>query len=92
MKSKIITNGILRAIGIILGLSLFLYFLFQIRSVIVYIIIAAVLSLIGRPIIRFLKHKLKFPNTLAVVSTMILFLGMLFGLISMFIPLIVKQS
>ncbi len=92
MKSKIIANGILRAIGIILGIGLFLYFLFEIRSVIVYIVIAAVLSLIGRPIIRFLKHKLKFPNTLAVVSTMGLFLGMLFGLISMFIPLIIKQG
>jgi predicted PurR-regulated permease PerM len=55
-------------------------------------VIAAVLSLIGRPIIRFLKRKLKFPNTLAVVSTMTLFLGMLFGLISMFIPLIIKQG
>ena len=92
MNSKTISNGILRAIAIILGITLLLYFLFKIKSVIVYVIIAAVLSLIGRPIIRFLKRKLKFPNTLAVASTMILFLGMLFGLISMFVPLIVKQG
>ena len=59
MTSKHISNGILRALGIILGISLLLYFLFEIQSVIVYIIIAAVLSLIGRPIIRFLKYKLK---------------------------------
>ena len=92
MNSKIIANGILRALAIILGVGLFLYFLYQIKSVIIYIVIAAVLSLIGRPIIRFLKRKLKFPNTIAVVSTMVLFLGMLFGLISMFIPLIIKQG
>tara|TARA_R110002073_G_scaffold72537_1_gene177751 strand:+ start:791769 stop:792851 length:1083 start_codon:yes stop_codon:yes gene_type:complete len=92
MNSKTITNGILRALGVIVGILLLLYFLYEIRSVIIYIIIAAVLALIGRPIIRFLKRKLKFPNTLAVVTTMALFLAMLFGLISMFIPLIIKQG
>ncbi|NNC69202.1 MAG: AI-2E family transporter [Flavobacteriaceae bacterium] len=92
MNSKTISNGILRALGIILGIGLLLFFLYQVRSVIIYIIIAAVLSLIGRPVVRFLKRKLKFPNTLAVVVTMVLFLIMVFGLISMFIPLIIKQG
>lgn len=92
MNSKTISNGILRALGIILGFALIIYFFYQIRSVVIYIIVAAVLSLIARPIIRFLKLKLKFPNTLAVVTAMILFLGMLFGLFSMFVPLIAKQS
>ncbi len=92
MNSKIIANGILRAIAIILGLILLLYFLFKIQSVLVYIIIAAVLSLVARPIIIFLRRKFKFPNILAVVVSMLLFLGLIFGLISMFIPLIVKQG
>ncbi len=92
MNSKIIANGILRAIAIILGVALLLYFLYKIQSVLIYIIIAAVLSLIARPIIFFLRQKLKFPNTLAVVVSMLLFLGLVFGLISMFIPLIVKQG
>ena len=92
MNSKIIANGILRAIAVILGVALLLYFLYMIQSVIVYIIIAAVLSLIARPVIIFLRKKLKFPNTLAVVVTMILFMGLIFGLISMFIPLINQQG
>ncbi|MCB0473793.1 MAG: AI-2E family transporter, partial [Flavobacteriaceae bacterium] len=46
----------------------------------------------ARPLILFLRRRLKFPNTLAVVVTMLLFLGFIFGLISMFIPLIAKQS
>ena len=54
MKSKAITTGILRAIAIIIGILLLGYFLYTIQSVIVYIIIAAVLSLIGRPLILFL--------------------------------------
>ena len=92
MTSKIISNGILRAIAILLGIALLGYFLYQIQSVIVYIIIAAVLSLIARPIILFLRRKLKFPNTLSVIVTMVLMIGLLIGLIGMFIPLIAKQG
>lgn len=92
MNSNTITNGILKAIAIIVGVLVLLYFLYSVQSIIVYLAIAAVISLIGRPIIRFLKQKLKFPNTLAVITTMFLFLGILSGLISMFIPLIIKQG
>ena len=92
MNSKIISNGILRALAIILGLTLLLYFLYKIQSVIVYVAIASVISLIGLPIVRFLKSKLKFKNTFAVVTTMIILIALLVGLVRMFIPLVVEQS
>jgi predicted PurR-regulated permease PerM len=92
MTSNTITNGILKAIAILIGVFLLLFFLFKIQSIIIYIAIAAVISLIGSPIIKFLKGRLKFPNTLAVISTMLLFLGIFSGLISMFIPLIIEQG
>ena len=92
MKPNTVTKGILKAIAIIVGVLLLVYFLYKVQAIIVYLVISVVISLIGRPIIRFLKHKLKFPNTVAVISTMLLFLGILSGLISMFIPLIVKQG
>jgi predicted PurR-regulated permease PerM len=92
MTSKHISNGILRALAIILGIVLLLYFLFKIQSVIVYIIIAAILSLIGRPIILFLKNRLKFPNIIAVIATMILMLSLLTGLVVLFIPLVLEQG
>jgi len=92
MNSKIISNGILRALAIILGLALLLYFLYKIQSVIVYIAIASVISLIGLPIVRFLKSKLKFKNTFAVVTTMVILIALLVGLVRMFIPLVVEQS
>ena len=92
MNSKTIANGILRAIVVLLGVFLLGYFLYAIQSVIVYIIIAGVLSLIAKPIIFFLSTKLKFPNTVAVVFTMALMLGLLTGLILMFIPLIAEQG
>lgn len=74
------------------GIVLFCLFIYEIQSVIVYIAIAAVLSLIGRPIVLFLRRKLKFNDTLAVVTTMVLFLGLLAGLIMLFIPLIAEQG
>jgi len=92
MNSKIIANGILRAFAIVLGICLILFFLYKIQSVIIYIAIAAVTSLIGRPIVLFLRRKLKFNNTLAVIITMALFIGLLLGLIRMFIPLVVEQG
>ena len=92
MTSKTISNGILKALGIILALFILGYFLFKIQSVIIYIIIAGVLSLIGRPLILFLIRKLKFPNTLAVITTMFLMLGLLTGLIVLFVPLILEQG
>ncbi|MDO6596857.1 AI-2E family transporter [Oceanihabitans sp. 2_MG-2023] len=92
MTSNQISNGILKALAIILGVFLILYFLYQIQSVIVYIAIAAVISLIGRPIILFLRRKLKFKNTIAVIVTMVFLLGLLFGLVLLFIPLIIEQG
>ncbi len=92
MNSKIISTGILRALAILLGIALLCYFLFKIQSVLVYIIIAAVIALIARPLILLLRRKLKFPNTLAVISTMVLFIVLLLGIIGMFIPLVIEQG
>ena len=92
MDSKTISNGILRAIAIVVGIAVMLFFLYKIQSVIGYIAIAAVISLIGRPIVLFLQHRLKFKNTLAVVVTMVLMLGIFIGLVGLFIPLIIKQG
>ncbi len=92
MNSKTIANGILRALGILVGIFILSYFLYAIQSVISYIIIAGILSLIARPIILILRKKLKFPNTLAVIFTMFLMIGLLTGLVLMFIPLVAEQG
>lgn len=92
MKSNVIANGILRAVGIITGTLLILYFLYIIRSVLAYLAIAAVVALIGRPIVIFLRRKLKFPNILAVVIAMLVMIGILASLVALFIPLISEQS
>ena len=92
MKAKIIANGILRAVAIIVGVVLVGWFFYKIQSVLVYLTIAAVLALLGRPIVLFLRRKLKFPNTLAVVVTMVLMLSLFLGILALFIPLVAEQS
>ena len=78
--------------GIIVAIALSFYFLYEVRSVIAYIIIAAVVALIGRPVVHFLRLKLRFNNTLAVICTMLLMVGVLSGIIALFIPLIAQQG
>lgn len=92
MTSKTIANGLLRAVGIISGILLVLYFLYVIRSVLAYLAIAAVIALIGRPIVFFLKQRLRLPNVIAVVLTMLIMIGAIGGLFALFIPLITEQS
>ena len=92
MKPSSIAQGILQAILYLFLIAVGVYALYLLQSLITYIIIAAVISLIGRPITVFLSSKLKFGNTLAVVSTMIFFIVVLFGLLSLFVPLILQQG
>ena len=92
MSVKDISNGILRAIAIIAGILILCFFLFRIKSVLTYIAIAAVVSLLGRPIVLFLRRKLKFNNTVAVIVAMLLMIGVITGIVALFIPLIVQQG
>ncbi|CAZ97868.1 AI-2E family transporter [Zobellia galactanivorans] len=92
MNSKTISNGILRAVGIILSTALLLYFLWKIQSVIAYLAIAAVVALIGRPVVFFFRRRLKLPNTIAVILTMALMVGVLSGIIALFVPLLTEQG
>jgi predicted PurR-regulated permease PerM len=92
MNSKTIANGILRALAIVLGVFIVCYFLYKIQSVIVYIVIAGVISLIGRPLVLFLTNKLKFKAIFAVAITMLFLIGLFIGLFGLFIPLIAEQG
>jgi len=92
MTSKTIAFGILKAIGILVLISLFLYFIYAIQTVILYIIIAVIVSLIANPIVEFLRRRLKFSNTIAVITTLFLFFLLILGLVSLFVPLIISQG
>lgn len=92
ITSKIIANGILRAIAYLILTALILYFLYQIQSVLIYLVIALILTLIGNPILDFFKKRLRFNHTLATIATLLIFILIIAGLITMFVPLILSQG
>ena len=92
MKPSQLAQGIVQAILYLVMIALALYTLFLLKSLVIYLAIAAVVSLLGRPITSFLKNRLKFKAGLAVVSTMTLLLILIFGILSLFIPLVLQQG
>ncbi|MFY8112342.1 MAG: AI-2E family transporter [Flavobacterium sp.] len=92
ITSKMISNGIIRAVATILAISAGAYFFYQIQSVLIYLVVALILTLIGNPIVDFFKKKLKFPHTIATITTLTLFVILIFGIITLFVPLIIAQS
>lgn len=92
MKAKTISKGILQALAVVFGILLLLLFLYKIQSLILYLFIAGVMSLIFRPVVYFFKHRLKLGRNLSAFITL-LFIGGLFALILwLFVPIILEQS
>jgi predicted PurR-regulated permease PerM len=92
ITSKIIANGILRAIGFLVLAAVSLYFLYLIQSVLIYLVVALILTLIGSPILDFFKKRLKFKHTFATIATLFIFILIIAGFVLMFIPLISSQG
>jgi predicted PurR-regulated permease PerM len=82
-------------IGIIIFLLTAL-FIWQFYNIIIYIIVAAVLSLLGTPIVRFFDKigykKLRFPRFLSALISLLLVLSLIFGIIAVFIPIGLHQA
>lgn len=92
ITSKIIANGILRAIGILALAVVSLYFIYLIQSVLIYLVVALILTLIGNPILDFFKKRLKFKHIVATIATASIFVFIITGFIMLFIPLISSQG
>lgn len=92
MKLTAIAQGILQAVLYLSAIIVGIYSLYLLKPLITYILIAAVISLIGRPITVFLSTKLKLSNTLSAIVTMVSLMFLFFGLLSLFIPLIAQQG
>jgi len=82
----------------IIGIIIFLFaalFIWKFYNIIIYIIVAAFLSLLGTPIVRFFDKigykKLRFPRFLSALISLLLVLSLIFGLIAIFIPIGLQQ-
>lgn len=93
MKWKInaVAKGILQASFLLFLICLLLVFLYQVRVIILYVTIAAVLSLIGSRLVRFLD-RLKIPNVISVLITLLIILTVISTAVGMLVPLISSQA
>ncbi len=92
MEANTIARGIIKAILQLLGITFAVWLLWQLQSLLIYLSVAAVLTLIGRPLNKFLMTKLHFKPGLATSATLLVMLGLFTGLISLFVPLLTQQS
>jgi predicted PurR-regulated permease PerM len=91
MKPKELTRAIVQAFLIIILLIGLYQVVVSIQSVIFYLLIAAVVSLIGRPFAQLLK-RIKFGNTLSSVMTIAILMTTFFGIVSLLLPIIFEQA
>ncbi|MGB8358439.1 MAG: AI-2E family transporter [Bacteroidales bacterium] len=88
-------NATLRNFLIIVGIALTVYLFWYFRSIFGYIIVAGVISLIGRPVVDLLSRihirKLKFPRFLSALLTLALIWGLVALFFIIFIPVITRQ-
>ncbi|RYJ51158.1 AI-2E family transporter [Flavobacterium petrolei] len=92
ITSKTISNGILRALLTLTFCGLVLFFFYQIQSVLIYLVVSFILTLIGNPILDFFKKRLKLNHIVATIATLFIFILIIFGFIMMFVPLILSQG
>lgn len=92
MNPQALTKAIVQSVLSLIGLFALVYSLYLIQEVIVYLLVAAILSLVGKPIVTFLSKRLKFPNTLAVLVTLVFQLLAVIGLLALFVPVLINQG
>ena len=92
MTSKNISNALLRTLFILAGIVFLGYIIGVISSVLIYVIVAILLSFVAQPISDFLQKKLRFTPILAIILSLTLFIVLAFGILLLFVPLIVSQS
>lgn len=91
MKSYTLAKGIIKAISFFLGIALLLVVLYQVRTLIIYLVIAAVLALLCRPLV-FLRRRLNITKTYGAIIALIAVLGLTAGLVYMFVPMLAEQT
>ena len=85
----------LRNILIFFGILLLLACAWYFRSIVVYILVSGVLSIMGRPLVDlFCRIRIKkwvFPRSLAALFTLLIIWGMIILFIAIFVPLVTTQ-
>jgi len=87
---------VLKYTGYILILLIIGYMIWRFSYIIAWVLIAAVLSFIGHPLVRFFDrihiHKLRIPHSISALLSLFIIVLVFIGLISIFVPLIINQA
>jgi len=87
---------VLKYTGYILVLVITGYMIWRFSYIIAWVLVAAVLSFIGQPLVRFFDKihikKLRMPHFLSALLSLIVIVLLLLGLIAIFVPLIINQA
>ena len=92
------SSGIRQIIKILVAITLLaalVYGIWIIRSVIIYVLISAVIALIGKPVVDRLTDKkwrwIKLNRTMAAALTLFIIIGLFGGIMSIFIPSLISE-
>lgn len=92
MNAKEISKGIFWAVIQLAGVCILLWLLLQLKTLLIYMLIAGIVSLIGRPINQLLMKRLKMKTVLATTISIVFLLGVLISIFSLFVPLLIQQG
>jgi len=87
---------VLKYVGYLLLLFVAGFFIWRFSFMIVWILIAAVISFIGHPLVRFFDSvhikKWRIPHSLSTILSLLIIVLCFLGMLSIFVPLIVQQA
>jgi predicted PurR-regulated permease PerM len=87
---------VLKYTGYILVLLIVGFLIWRFYYIIIWLLIAAVLSFIGQPLVRFFDKihikKIRVPHSLSALFSLLVIVLVFLGLIAVFVPLIVSQA
>ena len=92
MFSGFVPNSLLKSIFYLISLILIGYIIYELKIIVGYLIIASILTLLARPVVKLLSSKLKFGSTLASIVAISFILIIISGVISLLIPLVLEQG
>ena len=92
MFSGFVPNSLLKSIFYLISLILIGYIIYELKIILGYLIIASILTLLARPVVKLLTSKLKFGSTLASIVAISFILIVISGVISLLIPLVLEQG
>jgi predicted PurR-regulated permease PerM len=89
-------NRTLRILGGILVAAIVIYLVWRFSSIVIYVFISVILSLIGRPLVRRFSMlrigKIHFPKSISALFALLIILIVVLSFFGIFVPLIAKQA